>query len=77
MEVHWDNRHQPHTMLLWKIGFHGNQMGNINNLIVLSHIEFIFGMEVPWGSRNQTHTWLLWKFSSYGNQSETSITSLS
>ena len=25
MEVLWDNRHQPHTSLLWKLGCHGNQ----------------------------------------------------
>ena len=25
MEVPWDNRHQPHTLLLWKLSHHGNQ----------------------------------------------------
>ena len=24
-ELGWDNRHQPHTSLLWKLGCHGNQ----------------------------------------------------
>ena len=24
-EVRWDNRHQSHTSLLWKLGCHGNQ----------------------------------------------------
>ena len=46
MEVRRDNRHQPHTSLLWKLGCHGNQIEYINNLFVLSRIEFIFGIEV-------------------------------
>ena len=32
-EVHWDNRHQPHTSLLWKLGCHSNQSEtSINSL---------------------------------------------
>ena len=39
MEVRWDNRHQPHTMMLWELGCHGDQSEtSITNLsrVVLS-----------------------------------------
>ena len=31
-----------------------------NNSLVLSHIEFMFGMGVPWDDRHQSYTLLLW-----------------
>ena len=55
MEFPWDNRHQPHTSLLWSLGYHGNH-SNVINSFVLGHIESVFGMEVPWDNKYQPLT---------------------
>ena len=53
MEVLWDNRLQPHTSLLWKLGSHGNQSdASISLLSHLYWIESIFGMEVLWEDKH-------------------------
>ena len=42
MEVSWDNRHQPHTLLLWELSCHSNQSEtSVTPYRIL--IEFIFG----------------------------------
>ena len=38
MEVLWDNRHQPHTSLLWKLGCHGNQ--SATSIAYLSYLVY-------------------------------------
>ena len=52
-EVPWDNRHQPHTSLLWKLSYHGNQSETSITPLSLSCIEFIVSMEVLWDNRRQ------------------------
>ena len=43
MEVSQDNRHQPHTLLLWLLGFYGKKDTSITPL---SLVDFIFGTEI-------------------------------
>ena len=42
VEVSWDNRHQPHTLLLWQLSFHSNQSETSITPYGIP-IEFIFG----------------------------------
>ena len=37
MEVFWNNRHQPHALLLWKHGCHGNQ--SETSITLLSYLS--------------------------------------
>ena len=58
MEVLWDDRHQPTTLLLWLVSCHGNQCENLR--------IFLPSMEVPWDNRYQPHLiamviWLPWQ----------------
>ena len=44
MEVCWDNRHQPHTSLIWKLCCHGNQSEtSITHLLKLYRVNIWYG----------------------------------
>ena len=43
MEVLWDDGHQPHTSLLWKLCYHGNQSKTaITHLLSTSYLVWRF-----------------------------------
>ena len=46
MEVLWEDRHQPHSSLLWKLGCHGNQsettVTDLSQVILSSYLTWSF-----------------------------------
>ena len=70
MEVPWSDKHQPQTLLLWKLSYYGNQ--SEMSVIPLFQVHHWYGGSLEWESSG---TYLV-AISYHGNQSEMSVTPL-
>ena len=50
VKLSWDDRHQVHTSLLWKLGCHANHSDISITPLSLSCIKFIFAAALPWNA---------------------------